>query len=432
MWGVYFCSPRESLINRMSLTKPVLRPPVAAIRNFMVLLLLVLLVVLTVPSAPAQQVDTDPLNHDPLVREGFAYFYNMNYVAALGIFRRVQASHPNDPIATDYILYVTIFQEMFRLDLLDTTFYAHDGFLTGKHTVVEDPKVRDEVRDLTEKVFDQADAELSRNPNDVNALFARGWGRSLEAVYVGLVERGFVSALKLALGAKNDSEKALQLDPNYVDAKLVVGVYQYVVGSLPFAFKLLIGIAGIHGSKAEGLRTLQDAADRGVITSVEARTVMALFLRREAKYQQALAINESLVSEYPHDFLFCLERANLTKDSGDGMKAIGLYRQVISDAKRSGYFASAHVELAYFGLGDTLRGQHLYPESVQAFRQGAVQPTTSPELKLRCLLAAGEVYDLMHQYDQARQQFQAVVAEGANTSQGELARKYMDSPYRAH
>jgi len=332
--------------------------------------------------------------------------------------------HPGNPLATDYVLYVTLFRELFRLDLLDTTFYANDGFLTGKHTVVEDPKVRDRINALASEAVDEADAELRKNPNDTNALFARGWAKSLQATYVAMVERGFVSALKLALAAKNDNAKVLQLDPNYVDAKLVVGVYQYVVGALPFGFKMLVGIVGIHGSKTTGLAMLRDSAARGVITSVESRTVMALFLRREAKYQQALAINRTLAAQYPHNFLFCLERANLSKDAGKGMAAVALYQQVIREARQPGYFASAHVELAYFGLGASLRGQNLYQQSIDAFEQAAIQPTTSPELKRRSLLAAGEDYDLMHQHDNAMREYQAVINAGPDTAQGELARKY--------
>ena len=412
-------------------SRPALFSAVTPLRRLLTLTLIVLLTTLPVQRADGQAVDTNPLNREPLVQQGFRYFYVMDYKDALRVFRRVQAEHPAAPIATDYVLYVTIFQELFRQDLLDTTFYANDGFLTGKHKVVENPAVTNEVKGLAQKVFDQADAELQRNPNDVNALFARGWGRSLEAVYVAMVERGFGSALKLAFGAKSDCEKVLQLDPNYTDAKLVVGVYQYVIGALPFAFKLLIGFAGIHGSKPEGLATLQDAANRGVITSVEARTVMAFFLRREGQYQKALVINASLVKEYPHDFLFNLERANLAKDAGEGMKAVALYEKVIRDAKRPGYFPSAHVELAYFGLGDSYRGQKLYPQAVAAYQAGAMQATTSPELKQRCLLAAGEVYDLMHEHQQARREYQAVLGVGDNTSQGELAQKYMDDPYRS-
>lgn len=327
---------------------------------------------------------------------------------------------------------MVVFQQLWRLDLLDTTFYANDGFLTGKHTVVENPRLRDRIKALAQKAVDESNDELRKNPRDVNALFARGWARSLEAVYEAMVERSFGSALKLALQARDDDQRTLQIDPNYVDAKMVVGIYQYAVGSLPFGFKLLFGFAGIHGSKAAGESLLEDAAKRGVITSVESRTALALFLRRDAKYQQAIGINETLVAEYPHDFLFALERANLSKDAGQGMTAVDLYRQVIRDAQQPGYFASAHLELAYYGLGASLRGQRMYQESVEAFEKGADEPTTSPELKRRCLLAVGEDYDLMKERDKARQEYQAVINEGVNTAQGDLAKKYMRTSYVQH
>jgi hypothetical protein len=413
----------------MRLKIPLPHGSAAVSRKISVVVLVALIAMLPLRSASEQPADSDPLNRDAEVHEAFQHFYDMSYDGALARFDKIQAAHSSDPIATDYILYVTLFRELFRLDLLDTTFYANDGFLSGKHTIVEDPSVRDQIKALANNALDQSNVELRKNPNDVNALFARGWARSLEATYLAMVERSFGAALKLALGAKNDHEKVLQLDPNYVDAKMVVGIYEYVVGALPFAFKLLIGFAGIHGSKSEGMATLQAAAARGVITSVESRTAMSLFLRREAKYPQALAITRTLVSQYPRDFLFRLEEANLSKDSGEGMKAVDLYRRLVSEAKRPGYFASSHLELAYFGLGDSLRGQHLYREAADAYLDGAVQSTTSPELKRRCLLSAGESYDLIEQHDKARQQYQAVIDAGSDSSQADLARKYLKSPY---
>jgi len=386
-------------------------------------------VLATATSAGAETVNTDPLNRNPEVVEAFQHFYIMDYQGALARFNQIQQANPTNPIATDYILYVTLFQELFRLDLLDTTFYANDGFLTGHHAVVEDPKVRDQIKALSDKASDQAEAQLKSNANDVNALFARGWARSLDACYLAMVERSFTASLRLALAAKNDNQRVLDLDPNYVDAKMVVGIYQYVVGSLPFAFKMLIGIAGIHGTKASGMALLQDSADHGVITSVESRTAMALFLRREAKYLQAKEIAEGLERQYPRDFLFALEVANLSKDAGDGMKAVAAYRRVIEDAKRPGYFPSSHLELAYFGLADSLRGQKLYADAAQAYREAAYLPTTSPELKRRCLLAAGQVYDLMNDHEKAREQYQAVIDSGGDTAQADQARKFQRAAY---
>jgi tetratricopeptide (TPR) repeat protein len=377
----------------------------------------------------ADAVETNPLNRDPQVREALARFYIMDYNGAISLFETVQSKHQNDPIATDYLLYTILFKELYRLDLLDTTFYANDGFLTGKHTVVEDPQTRDQIKGLTDKAVDQANLQLKTNQNDVNALFARGWAKSLEATYMAMVERSFSPALHLALQARSDHARVLQLNPNYVDAKLVVGIYEYVVGALAFPFKILIGFAGIHGSKATGMEMLGDAAERGVITSVEARTAMMLFLRRDAKYPEAEQVAESLTAEYPRDFLFRLEVANLQKDAGQGLKAISTYREVVESSKKPGYFPTTHLELVYFGLADSLRGQRLYADAVEAYREGAYQPTTSPELKRRCLLAAGQVYDLMQDHDKAKQQYQAVVDAGSDSAQADQARKFMKTAY---
>jgi hypothetical protein len=88
-----------------------------------------------------------------------------------------------------------------------------------------------------------------------------------------------------------------------------------------------------------------------------------------------------------------------------------------------------HLELVYFGLADSLRGQHLYADAVGAYLEAAHQPTTSPELKRRCILAAGEVYDLMHDHDKAKQQYQAVIDAGSDSAQADQARKYIKSAY---
>ena len=179
-------------------------------------------------------VDTNPLNLDPLVRQAFERFYILDYDGALSRFEKVQEQNPDNPLAVDYVLDAVIFRELYRLDLLDTTFYAHDGFLSGKHVVARDPAVAERVNSLFAKAIELSDQQLSKHPEDVDALFARGWARSLRAVYIGLIERSFISALHVALQARGDNEKVLRLDPRYIDAKLVVGVHQYVTGSLPF------------------------------------------------------------------------------------------------------------------------------------------------------------------------------------------------------
>lgn len=378
------------------------------------------------------EVRTNPLNLDPQVREAYEHFYNLDYAGAVERFERIYAEHPGDPQATALLLNAVIFQELYRQDLLDTTFYATDGFLSGKHATQEDPRTRDRISALMDQAVQEADRRLGRNPNDIDALFARGWARSLKCAYVAMVERSFGSGFRLASKAKDDEERVLEMDPNYADAKLVVGVYQYVVGALPLPFKLLIGFAGITGSKSRGLELLRDAGGRGVITSVESRTVIALFLRRESKYPEAIEVVRGLKAQYPHNYLFCLEEANLRKDAGEGMRAVDAYREILADNARPGYFTEARLQLAYFGLGDALRGQKHFAEAAQAYEEAAWAAGVGPELKLRSLLSAGQCRDMNGQRHKAIDDYWAVIKAGPDTTRADAARKYMRNPYRGN
>jgi tetratricopeptide (TPR) repeat protein len=374
-------------------------------------------------------VNTDPLNYDPLVREAYQHFYILDYDGAVSRFEKVAEAHPNEPIATAYLLNATLFRELYRLDLLDTTFYANDGFLTGRHPVPEDPKARDRIFFLTDRAVGLAEQRLRANSNDVNALYVRGWARSLKAAYLAMVERSFSTGFHYATQARNDEDRVLEIDPSYIDAKMVAGVYQYVVGALPLPFKFMIGFAGIHGSKSTGMQMLRDAANRGVITKVESKTVIALFLRREGKYQEAIGFVRQLKDEYPRDFLFCLEEANLLKDAGQGPQSIAAYHALLEQAKQPGYFPSAHLDLAWFGLAETLRGQHIYAEAATAYQHAAWQPDTGAELRRRSLVAAGQVFDLMNDRKRAMESYHSAIDAGPDSTQADLARKYLKSPY---
>jgi tetratricopeptide (TPR) repeat protein len=245
---------------------------------------------------------------------------------------------------------------------------------------------------------------------------------------MAMVQRSYVSGFKLALAAKNDHVHVLQLDPDYIDAKLVVGVYEYVVGALPLPFKLLIGFAGMSGSKSRGLEMLTDDGNRGIATSVEARTTIALFLRREARYAEAVKVVQSLRMQYPRDYLFSLEEANLRKDAGEGMAAVAAYRDILA-ANKPGYYSSARMELAFFGLGDALRGQRHFADAAQSYEQAALTPNVGAELKIRSLLNAGECHDLNGERQPALRDYQMAIDAGPNTSRADTARKYLRTAY---
>lgn len=395
------------------------------------LLSLFALLFLTFASLPAQQqnLHTDPINFTPEIHEAHDRFYELDYDAALSHFESIQRANPKNPMATNYVLMTLIFRELYHQDLLDTTYYAHDSFLTSKRDVPVPPATRERIEQLTNASIAMCDQQLRNNPNDANAYFARGYARGMHAAFITLVDHSYVAAARQGFASRSDSEQALRIDPDYADAKMAVGIQQFAVASLPRMLRIMIGIAGVTGSKEKGLALLRESAAHGIVTSVESRTALSLFLRHDGRYSEALAVQRSLAVQYPHDYLFRLEVANLTKDKGDGPDAIAAYKQILLDAKNPVFFIDPRLQMAYFGLADTQRGQNLLVEAAGNYLNVAAQPECSDWLRRRAQLNAGEMFDLLHQRNKAIEQYKQASAGGGDQSQADAARRYLRMPY---
>jgi len=395
-------------------------------------LLLALFIFAGVP-ARAQNYQPNPhtaqLNLDPLVRQGFEHFYDLDFDAALRIFDQVAAQHPDDPMAWNYILFTTLFRELYHQDLLDTTYYARNNFLTTKRQIDVPAATRQRIDGLTDKVVAMCDAQIKAHPNDPNPYFERGYARGMHAAFVVLVDHAYAAGARQGYEARNDSEATLKLDPRYADADMAIGIQQFAVASLPGWVRVLVGIMGVGGNKEHGLELLRLAAAQGVVTSVESRTALSLFLRHDGRYPEALAVQRQLATQYPHDYLYRLEVANLLKDEGHGLEAIAAYKQVIADAQQPGYFVDPRLQMAWFGMADTQRGYNDIKDAAFGYAQAAQQPNCSDWLRKRAELSAGEMFDLLHDRPQAVHWYQLVLTPHGDQTQAEAARRNLQTPY---
>ena len=381
------------------------------------------------PLNPQFTPHADPLDFDPVVRDGYNHFYILDYETSIARFEEVIKAHPQEPIAYAYELQAMIFRELYHQDLLDTTYYAHDNFLTNQRKVDIPAANRQRIEYLTNQTIFLADQRLKANPQDKNALFARGFAKGLHAAFITLAEHSWFAAARQGLSARNDSEQVIKIDPEYADAQMAIGIQQFAVASLPGFVRVVVGIAGVGGNKERGLKLLRISAEKGIITSVESRTTLSLFLRHDARYTEALAVQHGLAQQFPHDYLFRLEEANLAKDRGDGLGAIPIYKQVIEDARKPGYFVDPRLQMALFGLADTERGQNLVADAAKHYLEAAAQPICSDWLRKRAQLNAGEMLDLLQDRKAAVAQYKLALTAGGDQSQAEAARRYLQSPY---
>jgi hypothetical protein len=377
-------------------------------------------------------VTTSQITHyhvdDPHTRAGFDSFYNLDYNHAIKEFEAALTAHPEDPAAVNHLLSGVLFQELYRIGALDSELYAKEGFLKSKQ-YPSDPKTKERINELTNRALQLSEAKLKTNPNDVDALYQRGVTRGLKSTYTALVEKAWFSALRSAVGARHDHEKVLELDPDYTDAKMIVGMHNYVIGSVSWAVKVAASMVGLSGSRKKGIEYLYEAANGGGEAAVDAKIALALFLRREQRYPEAIKLVDGMASSYPKNFLMALELANLYNAAGKAPQAIASYEKLLKNAE-AGYYPDAHIEMAWYGLGEAERGQKSFQAAEQAYEKVLTFAKTDPDLKLRATLGAGEMCDLLQRRNDALKHYNSIIAQVNDSPQAEQAKKHLKEPYR--
>ncbi|MBV9342467.1 MAG: hypothetical protein JO159_16470 [Acidobacteria bacterium] len=364
---------------------------------------------------------------DPLNAGAFQHFYDMEYDRSVQEFTLVLERHPDEPNALNHLLMAVLFRELYRIGALNAAEYANDSFLDARHRVA-DPRVCRQIKSLAQKAQAIEERRLAADSHDVEALYARGVTRAQFATYTALVEHAWFSALRNALGARRDHEKVLELDPQNLNAKLIVGTHNYVVGSLPWGMKVASSMVGLGGNKARGLEYLEQTASGGGEASTDAKIVLVVCLRREHRYDEALNLLRSLEPQYPHNVLFALEEGNLLRAKGEELDAMAVYRRVWEEG-RGGKYSGLHHEVAAVALGDLLRTQKDYGAAAAAYDLVTQVAKPDAETAQKAAVGAGEMYDLLRKRDIALRRYEAALAVDAGTPLAETARKRMKSPY---
>ncbi len=389
------------------------------------MLLVLVLAQVCLAAEPAASTAFRPA--DPLNQAAFEHYYNLDHDAAVQDFEKILARHPNDPFAVFHLLSAIQIRELYRMGAMNTGDYSNDNFIGVAHRPA-DPAQKQRIKQLVEQAEKLENAELARNPDNVDMLYARGVTRGQFALYTALIERAWFSALRNAVGARHDHERVLELDPQYTDAKLVVGAHNYVMGNLPLAVKIAVALVGLSGDKEKGLQYLNDAYHANGETSVDAGVVLIVFLRREHRYGEALQITRALGPRFPRNYLLPLEEANLLRESGKTDEAEQQYRRVWQNGREGKY--NLHYEIAAIGLGDLLRSEKKYQAAAAAYEMVGEVTDADPELLQKANLGAGEMYDQLQKRDLAVKKYEAVVATNSGNAEADKARKRIKDAYR--
>lgn len=242
---------------------------------------------------------------------GFELAYNLDHDAAIETFAQIIASRPDDPAGYRSIAAVTWLRILFlRGDFLT------DNYLTGSMNrppdEIEEPPaaLAATFHEHLERATELAEAAVRRAPDDPTAHYELGIAAALSASYRGSVLGERLGALAPARRAYAAHRKVLEIDPSRAEAKLLVGLYRYVVASMPLGLRWMAYLMGFDGGKEEAIELVAEAAATPGEIQAEARFALVLLYNRERRFARARRVLDQLRRTFPRNRLVWLETAS--------------------------------------------------------------------------------------------------------------------------
>jgi tetratricopeptide (TPR) repeat protein len=414
--------------------------------RFAFLVLLLLFIVLPVGAQQTSQpwlTQEDQVQLDELRRTGIEALYNLDYDRAQKDFKEITRRYPNHPAGYQLQAAGVWTKSLYESRRLQGSLYSTESFYTTGDDKV-DPKIVNEFRSLTREAKRLSEAKLKQDPKNIDALNFLAATEGLKAAFEEAVERRHYAALKDGNDAVNSHREVLKLDPTYVDAQLTIGLYEYVVGSLPLPIKLLAGIGGFRGSKKKGLTLLEQVAKDGRWSKDDAKTLLMLLYTREKRYADVIPITRELSQKYPRNYLYRLEtadalvalaaqkrKANDPKGAALAEKeAFATFDELVRD--RAVRDASARaLDLIHFKYGEALSVAGLPDRAAKEFLATTKVERAESGLVTMAYLYAGRSYDTAGKREEALTQYKQVLTRPNVYDAHDEAKRGLQKAYKA-
>jgi hypothetical protein len=256
---------------------------------------------------------TSATAQSPSLDDAFHLMYNLRFGDARSEVAAYQQHHPDDPLADVADASAILFSEFARLRILETEFFSSDAKFDAREKQLPDPALQKEFVSALSRATQKANAHLSRNARDKDALFALSLLNGLRADYVSLIEKRDFAALSYTRTATEFAERLLAIDPDYYDAYVSTGLGKYIIGTKPAPVRWFLRIGGFKGDVDGGMRDLKRTAERGRYLAPFARLLLAVAYLRQHNRTEAKRILSALRDEFPGNPLFAIEVAKLDK-----------------------------------------------------------------------------------------------------------------------
>jgi hypothetical protein len=391
--------------------------------------LLLILFTLAIPSVAIAQAPTPWISEaerakfETLRIAGSEALFNLDYESARKSFKEMAVLFPKYPAGPQFLADTLWAEELYLSRRMQASLYGDDDTFYSTSDDKADPRLINEFRNLTRQARTLTEARLKQFPKDTEALYFMGAIEGLKAAFEESIERRHFAALKDGSDAVDRHREVIKLDPNYHDAEITIGLYDYTVGALPLPVKLIAGVAGFRGSKKRGLATLERVAKEGRWVHDEAKTLLIVLYTREKRYAEAAVLARELGKRYPRNYIYRLEAADAlvlqaalerqanhsTATTAAETEAFATFESLLRD-KAVRDTAARAFDLIHFKYGEALMTAGQYERAAKEFLASADVTGAQQGLATMAHLYAARALDLAGKRNDAVTQYRAVLA----------------------
>lgn len=418
-------------------------------RIFFKLTALILALLLSVTCISAQTgVNTAPVAAVPasaaapaemleLRRAGYEASYNLDYVTARTKFEEIRKRWPQHPAGDLYLANLVWLEYLYKLRRLQTSLYQNESFYAGVENSSEDSEKGDALDPQVDRTFrmlmngakTKALALVNANKNDADARYYLGAVYGVLAGYEASTARKFFAAMRNGSRSVEQHQQVLKLKPNYYEAYLTVGLYDYVVGNLPFALKAIAALGGVRGNKERGIKQLKQIIENKAENADDARVMLLAIYQQEKQPAEALSLLEGLSQRFTQNFLFKLELAAVHSQLNHSAEVVSIFENLLKSANQNAQLKRS-LDLIYFQFGEALAAMNEHERAAAQFLAAAKETGAEQGLATFSLLRAAQSLDLAGKRTEAIAQYKTVLARQNVYDSRERAEKGIKTPFR--
>ncbi len=342
------------------------------------------------------------------VRRGQDALYRLDYSAAKEIFEELVRNYPDDPTGYAFLA-ITYWNQLLRAAGNHATddYATPTPFTKGSTDKPIDEETK-RFKEANDKVINLCERLLEKNPKHVKALYFKGVAHENLAAEAVAITKSSGSAFTNGRKAKGLHEDVLALDPDFVDAKLSIAVYEFAKATLPWSIKWIAFLLGIRGDKEEALAKLREVAEKGLYRRLDAQVVMALLHSWKGDPKESIRILESLARQYPMNYLIDINMAAIYEiSSKDPKSSLRVYQQLAKDLDKKAPGLSAGE--VYYRIGKTQFNLRDYSLALESLERALTLPQGERETRPLCNYYMAQIYEQRGDGDEALAHYRRVL-----------------------